>query len=866
MQRAIVSPRLIGREDHLAMIRAAYERSRSDRTATVVVSGEAGIGKSRLVEEAVGDLPGGPLVLAGGCFELGTGGVSYAAFTTMLRRLCRQLGQEPGEAAMGPAQTEWLAGSAAGEPEYDGSAGFLIHESAAGRSRLLREFVAMVGRLSQTRPTVLIVEDLHWADEASRDLFIHLARNLPGPGLLLIGTIRTGELGPEHPVRQLLGELRRRSEVEALELQPLSRTEVGAQLRALTGRPVDPWFATVIHRRSGGNPLFVESLSETTDFAATSLRQLLLERVVRLPAEVRRLLAVIAVSRSRVSDAVLRVVSGQPDEAVSAGLRTLLEHGQIIAADDGYTLRHDLIREAVYTDLLPAERRQLHRRFAEALMSVGDMTVPDRLPELALHWAAAGVPREALIAAWEASWVLHKRTAFSEELRQLETVLDHWDSVDDAPSLIGTERVDVLERAVLAAIAGGPSERGLVHAGEALAVLDAGADPARRAALLCLQARLLNRTDAGGQEAMRTLPIARATYELADKLGLRRTRGSLPGMMTANCLYTLGHWTEAEQLLDDILTEDLPPLFGASVRGFRALVAASRGDLPLVRELVEASHKVAAQGRLATRFLIYTQLAQLELDLLLGDPEAADQSLEQLLAVRDNWVPADAFQVALDGLWVQTARQAATPRNQAVRRRIADRRTLLLELAEAQGVPSDGHAPYMLTIRAAAGSGRMADWDRATEAWLGNRNAYQAARTLTSGAAAALSCSNRAGAASRLRRAQEIAGQLEARPLLSAITDLAVRAGLDDAAPDPDECPARRYGLTAREREVLRVLARGLTNRQIAAELYLSPNTVGVHIARIFTKLNVNSRAEATALAHRAGFASTRRTHVPRRM
>ncbi|WP_157630693.1 helix-turn-helix transcriptional regulator [Kribbella catacumbae] len=960
MQRqAMASPRLIGRTEQLATIRSAYQRAGAEQTVTALISGEAGIGKTRLVETAVHELPGDPLVLTGGCLELGTTGLPYAAFTTLLRRLVRQLGPRAG---IGPALAEWLAGSGPAVADRDESLRFTELESAAERSRLLSEFVALVGRLTEDRPIVLVVEDLHWADDASRDLFLHLARHLPGPGLLLVGTIRSGELGRRHPVRQSLGELRRRADVVTLDLGPLDRAEVGAQLAALTGKAVDPWFAAVIHRRSGGNPLFVESLSGATDLGATNLRELLLERVARLPARLRKVLAVMAVAGAGVPDPVLRIVVDLPGDVLTDDLRALVEHGQIIVDPDGYAFRHDLIREAVYTDLLPAERRVLHRRYAEALTGVDDLTGPDRVPELARHWAAAGAPREALTTAWQASWILHGRTAFGMEFGQLEAVLDHWFAVPEAAVLIGAERVDVLRRAVAAAIAGGHTERGLVHADEALAAVDATTHPERRAVLLCMRARLRNRLDAGGQDAVSEalalfppgrndevrryvltyainvgatterfedaaahcdelaelagraddqiglawshagrirlallegdldrvrpdyaaairharaagdehtlltvqawwasslvsddemeegLPIAQSAYEYADQVGLRRSRGPTLAMVVALAQIGVGQWADAARLLDDTLADDPPPLFGAALRGLRAELAVARGELALAAELIEISRTVADSNPLSIRFTLFTSLAQLEICLATGDPEGADKALDRILAANKVWFPADAYMVVLDGMRVQTARQAAAPRNQAIATRVGARRAELLTIVEKLGEPCRGHLPYLLTIRADARPSRLADWDAAVQGWRRNRNPYQVAQTLTSAAAAALSTSNRAGAIARLREARLLAQELGAVTLLARIDDLATRAGLADT-PRQDSA----YGLTSRERDVLRALARGLSNRQIAAELFLSPNTVGAHVTRVFAKLMVNSRSEATALALREG-------------
>ncbi|MGH6962583.1 MAG: hypothetical protein ACREE7_19055, partial [Dongiaceae bacterium] len=286
-----------------------------------------------------------------------------------------------------------------------------------------------------------------------------------------------------------------------MDLGPLDCSEVADQLTALRGQPTDPSLTAAIHRRSGGNPLFVESLNDSDGAGPVNLRGLLLERVARLPAPARDLLATAAGAGAHVSDQLLASVAGLCDDGLRDALRILVERGQLITDADGYAFRHDLIREAVYTDLLPIERRRLHRRFAEALRDSDDRTATERVPELARHWAAAGVAREALVAAWQAASIHRGRTAFGEELRQLEIVLDHWYAVPDAAALIDSDRLDVLEQAIAAAIAGGSTHRGLAHAEEALHALDPP-NPERRAILLCQQARLLNRLDATGHQAI----------------------------------------------------------------------------------------------------------------------------------------------------------------------------------------------------------------------------------------------------------------------------------------------------------------------------------------------------------------------------
>lgn len=481
MTATVVSPVLVGRVAERAALRSAYDRARTGRSVTVLVSGEAGIGKSRLVAAGVAEFPGDPLVLTGGCLELGTDGAPYVPFVAILRDLLRSWGRERVEALLP------LAGSAMAGLLPD-----LPAPAALSRTRLLEEMRTLVARAAASGPVVLVVEDLHWADPSSRELFAYLARNLVDVGALIVGTVRTGELAAGHPVRALLTEVGRRADVTQIALGPLARQEVAALLAALRGIPTTPAASSRVHRRSGGNPLFVEALRDADDTSEATLLALLLDRVAELPADARALLAVIAVAGSAVPDEVLEQVSDLAAAARQQALRTLIERDQLRVHTDGYVIRHDLIREAVERSLLPGERRALHGRYARALPA------EPATAALAAHWAAAGVPDRALAAAWHAAELARRQHAFDEQLALLERVLGLWDEVPDPAAVVGLERLTVLEHSAAAAYATGNSVAGVAHCTAALALLD-GAEPERTARLLGLRGRLQQRLDGHGR-------------------------------------------------------------------------------------------------------------------------------------------------------------------------------------------------------------------------------------------------------------------------------------------------------------------------------------------------------------------------------
>jgi DNA-binding NarL/FixJ family response regulator len=392
--------------------------------------------------------------------------------------------------------------------------------------------VTLVGRVAVDRPVVLVVEDLHWADPSSLELFAYLARNLAERPVLLVGTVRTGALASGHPVRRLLAELGRQAEVVRVEVGPLDRRQVGAVLSALDGRPVDPHQGAVVHRRSGGNPLFVEALHEAGgappdgassgavlpgDGPPDDLGALLLSRVSELSSAARGVLATVAVAGGAVPDDRLIEVGGLPRDDLLPVLRDLVDRQHLVVRDGGYEIRHDLIREALYRSLLPGERRRLHARYAEALADR-----PEQAAELAGHWAAAEEPALALPAAWRAADRAARLHAYDEELHLRQRVLALWPTVPDPAGLAGVTRTEVLERAAGAAYAAGNTTAGIRYATAALDGVDPAAEPERAAHLLSLRGRLHNRLDGGGhhdlEQALALLPPGTADARL---LGLR---------------------------------------------------------------------------------------------------------------------------------------------------------------------------------------------------------------------------------------------------------------------------------------------------------------------------------------------------------
>jgi len=274
VDRCTVSPIMIGRADQLAALDDAYAVASGGESATVLVGGEAGIGKSRLVEEfGVGVTRSGGTVLSGGCLELGASGLPFAPFTAVLRQLVKTLGA----GAVG----DLLAGQSGQElarllPDLGQPARYedeTYHGEARGR--LFEQVLVLLEGLAADGPVALIIEDAHWADRSTRDLLTFLIRN---QGilhrLLIVVTFRSDELHRTHPLRPLLAELSRIGWVRRLELPRLSRHEAAEQMATILSAVPDAGQVDRVYRRSEGNPLFVEQLLCCDGDLPESLREL----------------------------------------------------------------------------------------------------------------------------------------------------------------------------------------------------------------------------------------------------------------------------------------------------------------------------------------------------------------------------------------------------------------------------------------------------------------------------------------------------------------------------------------------------------------------------------------------------------------
>jgi DNA-binding CsgD family transcriptional regulator/tetratricopeptide (TPR) repeat protein len=934
----------VGRVPELGQLERALDATRAGGGTTALVTGDAGIGKTRLASELAARARGaGFEALLGRSIELVGTELPFQPFVEALRPL-------------------------GALPQADAQA-------AGSQLRVFQETLGLLHDRAAAAPLLLVLEDLHWADTSTLDLVVFLAHNLGDQRVLLLATFRADEPSSAARMRRLAGGVRRSGSSLVLELGPLQHEELTALLAARAGAPPPAALTDEIVARSEGNPFFAEELLAAADQGGElphGLRDLLLQRMALLDPATRGLLRLAAAAGRDVGYSLLRALAALPESDLRESLRQAVEHGVLVAeqATGRFGFRHALLAEAVYATILPGEREELHARLAQELARSAAAPA-----ELAPHWAAAGRAAEALAASVEAARQAEAVFGLAEALAHLERALGLWDAVADAAELVKVDLAELcswaaelasqtgaaphavelvqraielagdgdrlraallyerlgrylfesgagdtflaaLERAVelvpahppsaeraraLAALATGLQltwrhEESLAICEQALElarVVGARSEELRALEVLGSDLAYLGRTEEGLARVRQALQLAeecgdplaqhRAYVTLTDVLtmvgrpaesarlgaaGLDALRGYGIDhtVLTANwieALLAIGEWDKAESASAQALrsiTANYPhmPLI------LRADIELGRGDFDNARAHLEAARPtVRHEPGVATYDGYVAELALWERRWT----DAEEAVRDGMAWARPRWGAQIRVWLCAKGLRAQ-AELAALARarrdDDAVRERLARARKLL---ATARRAAAEAAAitPNVAGWRALAeaedqrarGVARPDLWASAADTWERLERPPLAAYCRWRQAEALVAAgASRAEASGPLRQAHALAARIGAKPMAWQLELLAQRARLELAPPDA-RSPDRKQGLeeilglTPREAEVLTLIARGYTNREIAATLVISVRTAGVHVSHILRKLGAPNRLEAAAIAHR---------------
>jgi predicted ATPase len=358
---------LIGRDDELRLVGAALSETLRRRPQMLVVSGDAGIGKSAVADHAARMAAGRDFtVLVGACLDVAAD-AAFAPVLDAVRPLLGGTGIAPRQKDVAPRPGGGLETGAAAVvarllPGVDAEAG--ATRLAPGQAlECLREVLVEVAAAG---PVLLVLEDVHWADQSTRDLLVALTAVRDQPLAVLV-TYRADELHRRHPLRSCLRQLRRAPGGQSLALDPLDDTASGELAGRLTKPGEPPVDRDRVCARAEGNPLYLEELvaanyGNDDDAVPPGLLDLLLSRLDALSPGTATVLRTAAVGGTVLDEPLLVAVVAEPVTVVEAALRESVDHNVLVQHGERLLFRHALLRDAVYEDLLPNRANQAARQ------------------------------------------------------------------------------------------------------------------------------------------------------------------------------------------------------------------------------------------------------------------------------------------------------------------------------------------------------------------------------------------------------------------------------------------------------------------------------------------------------------------------
>jgi DNA-binding SARP family transcriptional activator/tetratricopeptide (TPR) repeat protein len=387
-------PPMLGRGAEWERLQDAWRAATAGRTQIVVVRGEPGIGKSRLVEELLDWVghQGIPSAFAR-CYAAETD-LAYAPVTALLR--ARPL----------PPLTPAL------RREVARLVPSLLHDDPAAAPPAMREswqqqhlYDALARVVLSDQPIVLVIDDLHWCDEESLGFLHYLTRYDPAARLLIVVTLRPDEVGPDHPVQRCVASWRHAGALTEIELQPLGLESTVAVASAITGTALDDRVATRFFQDTEGHPLLIVEMARAGRVVAdhdqspipSRVRDIVRARLAGLSPASRALAGVAATVGRSFTFGLLAEVSGEDDDALIRCLdelwqrRIIREHGAM-----AYDFGHDVLREVASSELSPTKRRWLHRQVAQALEAMHAGALDEVSGQIAGHYEQAGMLERAV--------------------------------------------------------------------------------------------------------------------------------------------------------------------------------------------------------------------------------------------------------------------------------------------------------------------------------------------------------------------------------------------------------------------------------------------------------------------------------------
>jgi DNA-binding CsgD family transcriptional regulator/tetratricopeptide (TPR) repeat protein len=486
---------LVARRSEMRSVRDALTRAGSGQAVGLLVSGDAGVGKSRLVAEALALARSeGYAAFTGRCLDTVEAALPYLPFAEVTRQLAEH---DPQLVADHVALRRLL-------PNQPAHADAPVDDRSLGQLQLFDALYAALGRLAVEQPAVVVVEDLHWADQSSRDLLAFLLARLSGQRLLLVGTFRSDDLHRRHPLRPLLAELLRLPAVERLHLEPFSPGDAETYVRTLADRMLPDDVVHGIAVRSEGNAFMAEELvSASSEQVPQELAEILLARVERLSPATQQVMRLACVVGRRFTHQRLSAAAGRSGAELDQALREAVAHNVLVTEEsaEAYAFRHALLREAIYTDLLPGERSRLHAEVARSLLAE---TGQGTAAALAHHSMESHDLPRALAASVRAAAEADEIGAPAEMLIHTERALQLWHAVEDAAQVSGVDLLELTRWAARAAGASGEPDRAIAHSRSAIELVDTYGDALRSADMRRKYAHYLFTLDGYEQRAYET--------------------------------------------------------------------------------------------------------------------------------------------------------------------------------------------------------------------------------------------------------------------------------------------------------------------------------------------------------------------------